>query len=179
MRGHGRQEDVRGRAQVRHAHGLALEVGDAADAFGREQLEAADVHAGDDRDLFAGLDRDEQRRREVQREVDLAAGDQFRLPGAGVGHHVADVGEAFLLQQLLGDVLGRDADAAALCASRMVVVSGGASWANEFEAPTSPAAPADDNVARKLRQLRVAGMTDLLSLELSSGAWVTVLFSAR
>jgi hypothetical protein len=59
MGGHGRYEDVRGCAQVGHADRLALEVGDGADAVVPEQFEAPDVHAGEDRDLFAGFDRDE------------------------------------------------------------------------------------------------------------------------
>src|SRR2546425_7798091 len=38
-------------------------------------------------------------------------------------------------------------------ASRMVVVSGGPSWANEVPVPIRPAAPADESVARKRRRL--------------------------
>ncbi len=47
------------------------------------------------------------------------------------------------------------------------VVSGGASCANESGAPMSPAAPADDSVARKRRRLCIVVMTGPLSLELS------------
>jgi hypothetical protein len=50
----------------------------------------------------------------VQREVDLAAREQSRLGEAGIGHHVADIGETFCPQQPLRDVLRRDAEATAL-----------------------------------------------------------------
>jgi hypothetical protein len=43
----------------------ARQASDPADAFDRKQFEAAHVHTGDDRYLFAGLDRNEQDRREV------------------------------------------------------------------------------------------------------------------
>src|SRR5215211_1693754 len=56
-----------------------LEIGDATDAFGRKQFETADVHTGDNRDLVADIDRDEQGRREVQSEINLAACKRFRL----------------------------------------------------------------------------------------------------
>src|SRR5215471_20537942 len=51
--------------------------------------------------------------------------------------------------------------------NRTVVVSGGASWANESGAPVSHAAPADESVARKRRRLCVDCMT-LLLLPLNS-----------
>ena len=77
------------------AHGLALEIRDAVDAFISEQLEAPDVNTGNDRNLLTGIDRDEKRCREVQSEVDLAACDCFRLAEARIRHHVANVGKAF------------------------------------------------------------------------------------
>ena len=60
---------------------------------------------------LARVHRDEQRRDEVGAEVDLAARDLARLLGPGLGRHVADVGEALGAQQVLGEVLRRDADA--------------------------------------------------------------------
>src|SRR5262249_22303669 len=42
--------------------------------------------------------------------------------------------------------------------SRRLVVSGGASWASEPGTPMTPAAPADDSVARKRRRLWVVCM---------------------
>jgi hypothetical protein len=68
------------------------------DAFIPEQLEAPDVHTGNDCNLFTGIDRDEKRCREVQSEVDLAACDCFRLAEARIGHYVANVGKAFCPQ---------------------------------------------------------------------------------
>ena len=53
--------------------------------------------------------------------------------------------------------------------SLRVVVSGGASWANEDRAPTRLAAPTDENVERKRRRLCVDCITVLLSLEFSIG----------
>src|SRR5262249_14892258 len=73
MRRQGGDEHVRGGAEVGHANGLASEVRDAADTFLAEQLEAADMDAADDRDLLAGIDRNDKRGRKVQCEVDLAA----------------------------------------------------------------------------------------------------------
>src|SRR3981081_2331535 len=52
-------------------------------------------------------------------------------------------------------------------ASRMVVVSGGASWATEFEGPMSPAATADDNVARKRRRSCLVYIMGSLRFEFS------------
>jgi hypothetical protein len=46
----------------------------------------------------------------VQAEIHLAARDADML-GRRRHRHVTDIGEAFRAQQLLGDVLGRDADA--------------------------------------------------------------------
>src|SRR5262249_52591292 len=63
--GHGRQEHMGRGAQDWYSDRLALEVGDGADAIGREQLEAADMHPGDDGDLFASVDRDEPERRKM------------------------------------------------------------------------------------------------------------------
>src|SRR4029077_11242894 len=51
-------------------------------------------------------------------------------------------------------------------ASRMVVVSGGASWATEFEGPMSPAATADDNVARKRRRSCIVYIMGSLRLDI-------------
>ena len=46
---HAREEDVRRRSQAEYGDRLALQVADRADAVGPEQLEAADVDAGQDR----------------------------------------------------------------------------------------------------------------------------------
>ena len=134
-----------------HAHVLALEIRDAADAFSGKQFEAADVHAGQDRDRFAGIDRNDEGRREVRSEVDLAACERQGGRRPGLGRHIADIGKAFRAQQFLGDILGRDADAGDF-RNRMVVVSGGACWA--IVRPADKAAPAaDESVASKRRRL--------------------------
>src|SRR5215831_18188113 len=45
---------------------------------------------------------------------------------------------------------------------RIVVVSSGASWADELAGPRRPATPAEDSVARKRRRSCISGMTGLL-----------------
>src|SRR6516164_6617261 len=57
MRGHHGHEQVPGRSESLHAHALALEVGNAADAVLAEQFEAADMNASQHRDRFAGVER--------------------------------------------------------------------------------------------------------------------------
>src|SRR6476620_6930677 len=52
--------------------------------------------------------------------------------------------------------------------NRTVVVSGGASWANDWDKPSRPAAPADETVVRNRRRLCVMCMTT--SLEFSARA---------
>src|ERR1700750_1718363 len=42
--------------------------------------------------------------------------------------------------------------------NRTVVVSGGASWANDWDTPSRPAAPADETVVRNRRRLCVMCM---------------------
>ena len=81
----------------------------------REQLEAAGMHAGQHRDRLARVDRDQERRREVHAEIDLAARrSSAAFVDARLHAHIADIGEAFGAQQLLGDVLRREADAGSL-----------------------------------------------------------------
>jgi hypothetical protein len=77
----------------------------------RKQLETSRVHAGHDRDRLAGIDRDQERRREDHAEIDLAMRDPLRIRNAATGLHVVDIGEAFGTQQLLGDILRGNADA--------------------------------------------------------------------
>src|SRR6267154_4818133 len=62
MGGHGRYKHMRGGTEVMHAHCLAFEVRDCADAIGRKQLETAHMHTGDDRDLLTRVDGDKQGR---------------------------------------------------------------------------------------------------------------------
>ena len=122
---------------------LALEVADAPDALVAEQLEAAEWTPAEHRDRVAGIERARRRRRnEVKSTSPRAIIVELGMPASDVD--VADVGEAFRPQQLLGDVLRRDADARDLRASRIVVVSGGASSASDPPGAKTPAAPAAD-----------------------------------
>ena len=57
-----------------------------------------------------------------------------------------------------------------LFTSRMVVVSGGASCADDRAGPISAAAPADASVARKRRRLCIIDMANLLRVNLASVA---------
>jgi hypothetical protein len=77
-----------------HTHGLALEVRNAADAFPGKQFEAPDVFAGQDRDRFGGINRDDEGWREVRREVDLAAGERKGSYASGLCFYIADIGKA-------------------------------------------------------------------------------------
>src|SRR5262249_9692556 len=111
MSRHRAQEQMLARAQARNPYVPAPWIGDAAGALSRKQLEAADVLATDDRDWLPGIDRNDEGRREVRSEVDLAARERKCGWNSGIGRHVADVGEAFRPQELVGDILGRDANA--------------------------------------------------------------------
>ena len=151
MRRHGRYEDVGGGAETLHPHCLALEIADAADALARNQLEAAHVHAADDPDLVAGIDRNDDGSREMKGEVDLAARDRPRLVEASVRGHVLDIGEALGAKQLTSHVLGSDAEAGAPGQA-----DGGGFGSSVLRDAGSPprtlAATADPIVVRKLRR---------------------------
>jgi hypothetical protein len=56
MGGDDAQENVLARADTLHADVLALEIGNATDAFFGKDFEAADVLAADDCNRFAGID---------------------------------------------------------------------------------------------------------------------------
>src|ERR1044071_4778350 len=77
MSRHGSQEDVRRAAKPLHAHALAFEIRNAVNAFVSEQLKATWMHPRNDRNGFACVDRNHQRRRKVHAEVDLAARNRF------------------------------------------------------------------------------------------------------
>ena len=73
------------------------------------------MHPGQHRDRAPCIHRHHERRGEIQSKVHLAARDRVRLPSGCLGHDIADLGETLCTQQLLGDILGRDADAPDLC----------------------------------------------------------------
>jgi hypothetical protein len=80
---HHRHEHIIGRPQSLHADALALQVGDAADAFAAEQFVTADHHSGQQHDRFAGVDRRDVIRRIVQTKIDLAARHRFDSRNTG------------------------------------------------------------------------------------------------
>src|SRR3954454_14158117 len=69
------------------------------------------MFTGHDRDRLARIDRNDEGWRKVRREVDLAAGKRKGGDCSGLGYHIADVGKALGPQQLLSEILGRNADA--------------------------------------------------------------------
>ena len=58
---------------------FALQVEDGSDVLVREQLEAAGMDTRQDRDRHAGIEATDERRREPQAKVDLAAFDRLRI----------------------------------------------------------------------------------------------------
>ena len=129
----------------------------------REQLEAAGMHTRQHRDRHAGIEATNGPWREHQTKVDLAALERLRKRRTVLYEDIADVGEAFRAQQVLGDVKGRDAErvlgdpltisgGASSTRIRIVVVSGGPSSASDPRAPRTPAAAANDGLARKSRR---------------------------
>lgn len=100
-----------GALQPDHSHRLALEITDGTDAVGPEQLEAADVDPGQDDDRIAGVHAEDARADEVHANVGLAHRQRLRARAPARLPHVLHVGEAFPPQEILGDVLGRPADA--------------------------------------------------------------------
>ena len=108
--GHDTYQHVRGRSERLHANAFVLQVGNSADRIPRKQLLTTDMHAGQNRQRFAGIDRRDKSGRTVQAEVDLAGGD---FPQSNRGSiDIADIGETLCAQQSLGDVLRGDADTA-------------------------------------------------------------------
>src|SRR4051794_21277170 len=69
------------------------------------------MHARNDRDRFSSIDQDNERRREVQAEVDVATRNRLGLADARFRQHVLDIGKAFQAQQFLSEILGRNASA--------------------------------------------------------------------
>jgi hypothetical protein len=77
MRRHQGYQHVRGRPPVLHADAPAFEVRDGADAFLREQFEAADMDARQHRERCSGIDGGNEQWRILQTEIDLAAPDRL------------------------------------------------------------------------------------------------------
>ena len=79
-----------------------------------EQLLAADMHAGEDRDRAAGVDSREQLGAVMSTEIGVVLRQRLIELVARVPFDMADVAEPFGAQQRLGDVLRRPADAGRL-----------------------------------------------------------------
>src|SRR5215831_2052843 len=76
------EKDLGARPERLSADTLAPEIHDPADRAAREQLEAADMHAGQNRDWRATVDRSDELRGKIQCKVSLAARDNLR--GIGI-----------------------------------------------------------------------------------------------
>ena len=71
------------------------------------------MHPSDERELYAGVDRDDAWCREMKRKIDLSAPERRRQNGRR-SLHILNVGKAFGAQQIVGDILGCNADGAVL-----------------------------------------------------------------
>ena len=136
-----------------YTYPFSLQISNAVDRFICKQFEASDVYPGHHGDGLAGINCGYEHCREVQGQIYLATADRAGHVG-GCPYDVLNVGKAFRAWQLVGDICGA-MQMPTFFTSRIVVVSGGASWASEVVALMRPAAPADDSVARKRRRLWV------------------------
>jgi len=93
---------------ITHDLGVVAEVADRVDPIGTEQFVAADVHAPQQDNGVASVDLENEGGDEGHTEVDVARGE--RLIGVGQELNVLHVHEPLGPQQLLGDILWRDAD---------------------------------------------------------------------
>ena len=105
LRRHERKIQVPTRAEARNANSLALQVADGSDGLVREHLMAPGMHARQRRERLAGIQLRGDPCSELKVEVDFAAPDRRRRR-----RYMADIGEPFRAQQILGDVHGREAD---------------------------------------------------------------------
>ena len=69
------------------------------------------MHAAQSRERSAAIDRLDERRRERQREIRFAVSNLLREFEGWPRIDIADIGKSLRAQQLLGNVLRRDADA--------------------------------------------------------------------
>jgi hypothetical protein len=101
-----REEEVAALAELKDAELLALQIADGSDGLVREQLVAPGMHTRQRQDRLAGVHVRDDPCCGVEIEVDHAAGDRVVRQVLDV----ADVGEPFRVQQVLGDEAGRQAD---------------------------------------------------------------------
>jgi len=102
---------MRARVQDRDGDVLALELGHGVDAVLHEQLEAADMYPGQDRNRRAAIDCGDELRGVMHIEIDRIAGDRLVDLGARSGDET-DVGKPLGAQKFLGNVLRGGANAA-------------------------------------------------------------------
>jgi hypothetical protein len=97
---------VCGESQPTHGDALPLQVPDCADPLGSEQLEAADVHAAQDRDRVTRVYMHDQHRGEVVADVSRAGGQTFVEPAGLLVGDIVHLGEALGSEELFRHVLG-------------------------------------------------------------------------
>src|SRR5947208_16278798 len=94
-----------GGSNLQHGNSLSLEITDRTNAVCPKELEAADMEASEDHDRIPGLHANDARRREMVVDVGLARCDRFGVSERACCLDVLDVGDYFILQDLVGDVL--------------------------------------------------------------------------
>jgi len=99
------EKDLCARPERLGADAFAPEIGDPPDCVAGEQLEAADMYLGQNRNRRTAVDRGDELRRKVQREIAISACNHLRGIGIRGGFQIANISEAFGAQQLLGGVL--------------------------------------------------------------------------
>jgi hypothetical protein len=105
------QKQMRGRSKGFDPHTLALEIENAVNPFAPEHFKAADMHGAEGGYRQPAIERGDEHGGEIRAEIDFAAGDRLGCVDGRRGvSDVADIGKALGPQQLIGDVLGGDAD---------------------------------------------------------------------
>ena len=102
------------RAETLDTDFLPLQVTDGLDRLVREQLEAPGMHAGHHRERQVGIHRTDEICRVHHREIRLTSRDLVEQDGTTFQFDIADVGEAFRPQKLVGQILRRKTNAAEL-----------------------------------------------------------------
>ena len=107
IRGNAREEQVPARAGLLgDADPLALQFADGSDGLMREQLVAAGMHARQRGNRLAGIHRETTH-------AAICKAKSISPLSTSLDIQIADVGEPFRAQQLLGDLSRREADGSA------------------------------------------------------------------
>src|SRR5689334_8786539 len=94
--------------------GLAFQILDRMNAVADEHFEATDMDTAEQRDRHSHVERYDERRGKVHREVDVTGAHNLRAGNTAALHcgtYVLDLREALGAQEFPGHVLGRNADA--------------------------------------------------------------------